>query len=63
MNFLYDIVKPFSEIYLDQSTMLVCSSSLKEGLYKPSFAGFVDVDLADQRLRLRSLVCCLISTN
>ncbi|KAK6231856.1 hypothetical protein SCA6_001929 [Theobroma cacao] len=41
--------------------VLLCSdarsSSLKDGLYKPSFAGFVDVDLADKKLSLRSLTC------
>ncbi|CAA2982568.1 beta-fructofuranosidase, insoluble isoenzyme 1-like [Olea europaea subsp. europaea] len=31
-------------------------SSLKEGLYRPSFAGFVDVDLTDKKLSLRSLI-------
>ncbi|XP_048320817.1 beta-fructofuranosidase, insoluble isoenzyme 3 [Ziziphus jujuba] len=40
--------------------VLLCSdarsSSLGEGLYKPSFAGFVDVDLADKKLSLRSLI-------
>ena len=34
------------------------SSSLKSDLYKPQFAGFVDVDLAaDKKISLRSLVC------
>jgi beta-fructofuranosidase len=32
------------------------SSSLGKELYKPSFAGFVDVDLTDKKLSLRSLV-------
>ncbi|KAK8562141.1 hypothetical protein V6N12_049190 [Hibiscus sabdariffa] len=40
--------------------VLLCSdarsSSLKDGLYKPSFAGFVDVDLSDKKLSLRSLI-------
>ncbi|XVE75938.1 hypothetical protein DITRI_Ditri12bG0132200 [Diplodiscus trichospermus] len=40
--------------------VLMCSdarsSSLKDGLYKPSFAGFVDVDLVDKKLSLRSLI-------
>ncbi|CAI9778923.1 unnamed protein product [Fraxinus pennsylvanica] len=40
--------------------VLMCSdessSSLEEGLYKPSFAGFVDVDLTDKKLSLRSLI-------
>jgi hypothetical protein len=35
------------------------SSSLGVGLYKPPFAGFVDVDLTDKKLTLRSLVCPL----
>lgn len=39
------------------SLFLMRSSSLGEDLYKPSFAGFVDVDLADKKLSLRSLVC------
>lgn len=30
---------------------------MKSDLYKPSFAGFVDVDLATKKLSLRSLVC------
>uniref|UniRef100_A0A7N2M6F1 Uncharacterized protein n=1 Tax=Quercus lobata TaxID=97700 RepID=A0A7N2M6F1_QUELO len=40
--------------------VLMCSdarsSSLMDGLYKPSFAGFVDVDLTDRKLSLRSLI-------
>lgn len=32
------------------------SSSLTKGIYKPSFAGFVDVELANKELSLRSLV-------
>lgn len=32
------------------------SSSLQDDLYKPSFAGFVDVDLSDRKLSIRSLV-------
>ncbi|KAF7838709.1 beta-fructofuranosidase, insoluble isoenzyme 1-like [Senna tora] len=45
----------------NKHVVLMCSdassSSLKkEGLYKPSFAGFVDVDLADKKLSLRSLI-------
>ncbi|KAA8518559.1 hypothetical protein F0562_016033 [Nyssa sinensis] len=44
----------------DKHKVLMCSdassSSLKGGLYKPSFAGFVDVDLADKKLSLRSLI-------
>ncbi|XP_027072817.1 beta-fructofuranosidase, insoluble isoenzyme 1-like [Coffea eugenioides] len=40
--------------------ILLCSdassSSLKKGLYKPSFAGFLDVDLAKKKLSLRSLI-------
>lgn len=38
---------------------LLNSSSLGVGLYKPPFAGFVDVDLTDKKLTLRSLVCPL----
>ncbi|KAL3755624.1 hypothetical protein ACJRO7_002643 [Eucalyptus globulus] len=33
-----------------------CGSSLKSGIYKPSFAGFVDVDLSDGKISLRSLI-------
>ncbi|XP_022767046.1 beta-fructofuranosidase, insoluble isoenzyme 1-like [Durio zibethinus] len=46
----------------DKHVVLLCSdagsSSLRKvGLYKPSFAGFVDVDLADKKkLSLRSLI-------
>ncbi|XP_031264505.1 beta-fructofuranosidase, insoluble isoenzyme 1-like isoform X2 [Pistacia vera] len=45
----------------NKHVVLMCSdatsSSLKPiGLYKPSFAGFVDVDLADKELSLRSLI-------
>nr|Q39693.1 RecName: Full=Beta-fructofuranosidase, insoluble isoenzyme 3; AltName: Full=Cell wall beta-fructosidase 3; AltName: Full=Invertase 3; AltName: Full=Sucrose hydrolase 3; Flags: Precursor [Daucus carota]CAA55188.1 cell wall beta-fructosidase(Inv3) [Daucus carota] len=40
--------------------VLMCSdakrSSLAEGLYKPSFRGFVDVDLSDKKISLRSLI-------
>ncbi|KAG8648693.1 beta-fructofuranosidase, insoluble isoenzyme 1 [Manihot esculenta] len=40
--------------------VLLCSdatsSSLGNGLYKPSFAGFVDVDLTKKQLSLRSLI-------
>ncbi|GLT94725.1 hypothetical protein SLE2022_124530 [Rubroshorea leprosula] len=41
--------------------VLMCSdarsSSLKEGLYKPSFAGFVDIDLGEnKKISLRSLI-------
>ncbi|CAI8614871.1 unnamed protein product [Vicia faba] len=40
--------------------VLLCSdassSSLKSNIYKPSFAGFVDVDLATNKLSLRSLI-------
>ena len=43
------------------------SSSLKQDrgplkqdrMYKPPFAGFVDVDLTDGRISLRSLVCII----
>ncbi|KHN18787.1 Beta-fructofuranosidase, insoluble isoenzyme 1 [Glycine soja] len=45
----------------DKHVVLLCSdarsSSLKSSMYKPSFAGFVDVDLATKRkLSLRSLI-------
>ncbi|KAI5674375.1 hypothetical protein M9H77_14739 [Catharanthus roseus] len=46
----------------DKYKVLMCSdarkSSLKneKGWYKPSFAGFVDADLADKKLSLRSLI-------
>ncbi|XP_061954298.1 beta-fructofuranosidase, insoluble isoenzyme 2-like isoform X1 [Populus nigra] len=44
----------------DKHKVLLCSdarsSSLGEGLYKPSFAGFVEVDLTDKKLSLRSLI-------
>ncbi|KAI4348946.1 hypothetical protein L6164_009606 [Bauhinia variegata] len=45
----------------NKHVVLMCSdassSSLNvDGLYKPSFAGFVDVDLADKKLSLRSLI-------
>ncbi|XP_022888948.1 beta-fructofuranosidase, insoluble isoenzyme 1-like [Olea europaea var. sylvestris] len=40
--------------------ILMCSgassSSLKDGPYKPSFAGFVGVDLTDKKLSLRSSI-------
>ncbi|KAK1379140.1 beta-fructofuranosidase, insoluble isoenzyme 1-like [Heracleum sosnowskyi] len=40
--------------------VLMCSdakwSSTAEGLYKPSFAGFVDVELSDKKISLRSLI-------
>ncbi|XP_023547715.1 beta-fructofuranosidase, insoluble isoenzyme 1-like [Cucurbita pepo subsp. pepo] len=40
--------------------VLMCSdarsSSLKDGLYKPTFAGFVDIDLSSKKLPLRSLI-------
>ncbi|KAI6696455.1 hypothetical protein NL676_016574 [Syzygium grande] len=40
--------------------VLMCSdarsSSLKSDIYKPSFAGFVDVDLSDGKISLRSLI-------
>ncbi|CDP20113.1 unnamed protein product [Coffea canephora] len=43
-----------------QHVVLMCSdarsSSLMDGLYTPSFAGFVDVDLTDKKLSLRSLI-------
>ncbi|KAI8014936.1 Beta-fructofuranosidase, insoluble isoenzyme 1 [Camellia lanceoleosa] len=44
----------------DNHVVLMCSdatsSSLKKKLYKPSFAGFVNVDLAQNKLSLRSLI-------
>ncbi|KAG9135719.1 hypothetical protein Leryth_002438 [Lithospermum erythrorhizon] len=45
----------------NKHVILMCSdassSSLRTGsLYKPSFAGFMDVDLADKKLSLRSLI-------
>ncbi|KAL5742166.1 hypothetical protein ACOSP7_028898 [Xanthoceras sorbifolium] len=44
----------------NKHVVLMCSdarsSSLKDGLYKPPFAGFVDADLADKKLSLRSLI-------
>ncbi|KAL2323061.1 hypothetical protein Fmac_027440 [Flemingia macrophylla] len=44
----------------NKHVVLMCSdaksSSLKRELYKPSFAGFVDVDLANKKLSLRSLI-------
>ncbi|XP_020203900.1 beta-fructofuranosidase, insoluble isoenzyme 1 isoform X2 [Cajanus cajan] len=44
----------------NKHVVLMCSdarsSSLKRELYKPSFAGFVDVDLAHKKLSLRSLI-------
>ncbi|KAF5956316.1 hypothetical protein HYC85_003541 [Camellia sinensis] len=44
----------------DNHVVLMCSdatsSSLEKKLYKPSFAGFVNVDLAQNKLSLRSLI-------
>ncbi|MED6134064.1 Invertase [Stylosanthes scabra] len=44
----------------NKHVVLLCSdarsSSLKSELYKPSFAGFVDVDLSTEKLSLRSLI-------
>ncbi|XP_061353452.1 beta-fructofuranosidase, insoluble isoenzyme 1-like [Gastrolobium bilobum] len=44
----------------NKHVVLMCSdarsSSLKSELYKPSFAGFVDVGLANKKLSLRSLI-------
>ncbi|KAF7148372.1 hypothetical protein RHSIM_Rhsim03G0073700 [Rhododendron simsii] len=44
----------------DKHVVLMCSdatsSSLNEKPYKPSFAGFVDVDLTDKKLSLRTLI-------
>lgn len=45
--------------------VLLCSdarpSSLRDGLYKPSSGGFVDIHLPDGKLSLRSLVIYLIN--
>ncbi|KAJ8754780.1 hypothetical protein K2173_012169 [Erythroxylum novogranatense] len=45
---------------IEKHKVLLCSdarsSSLGAGLYKPSFAGFVDVDLSTNKLSLRSLI-------
>ncbi|KAL9227694.1 hypothetical protein vseg_003351 [Gypsophila vaccaria] len=53
----------FFRIFKDQPNkhvVLLCSdatsSSLGQNLYKPSFAGFVDVDLSDNKLALRTLI-------
>ncbi|CDP17005.1 unnamed protein product [Coffea canephora] len=52
----------FFRIFEDKNKhrILLCSdassSSLKKGIYKPSFAGFVDVDLSKKMLSLRSLI-------
>uniref|UniRef100_A0A162ACK7 Beta-fructofuranosidase n=1 Tax=Daucus carota subsp. sativus TaxID=79200 RepID=A0A162ACK7_DAUCS len=53
----------FFRVFKAQNThkVLMCSdatrSSLTEGLYRPSFAGFVDVDIAaDKQISLRSLI-------
>nr|APB91663.1 cell wall invertase [Tapiscia sinensis] len=44
----------------NKHVVLMCSdarsSSLSKGLYRPSFAGFVDVDLSAGKLSLRSLI-------
>ncbi|KAF2307647.1 hypothetical protein GH714_030580 [Hevea brasiliensis] len=44
----------------NKHVVLLCSdarsSSLGSGLYKPSFAGFVNVDLTNKKLSLRSLI-------
>ncbi|KAJ1381156.1 Glycosyl hydrolase family 32, N-terminal [Sesbania bispinosa] len=44
----------------NKHVVLLCSdarsSSLKSNLYKPAFAGFVDVDLTTKKLSLRSLI-------
>lgn len=42
----------------DRSTL-----KFNETMYKASFAGFVDVDLADKKLSLRSLVTSLSIVN
>ncbi|KAK6945350.1 Glycosyl hydrolase family 32, C-terminal [Dillenia turbinata] len=52
----------FFRIFRDgpKHKVLLCSdarsSSLRKDVYKPSFAGFVDVDLSDRKLSLRSLI-------
>lgn len=52
----------FFRVFKTQNShvVLMCSdarsSSLQKGLYTPAFAGFVDVDLADGKLSLRSLI-------
>lgn len=33
-----------------------CRSSLNPNLYKPTFAGFVDIEIAEGKISLRSLV-------
>ncbi|XP_017256918.1 beta-fructofuranosidase, insoluble isoenzyme 2 isoform X2 [Daucus carota subsp. sativus] len=45
----------------DKLKVLMCSdakrsSTTAEGLYKPPFAGYVDVDLSDKKISLRSLI-------
>ncbi|MCD7468252.1 Invertase [Datura stramonium] len=48
--------------FQDNYKVLMCSDASKstlkndEKMYKPSFAGFVDVDLSDKKLSLRSLI-------
>ncbi|KAK9291108.1 hypothetical protein L1049_009295 [Liquidambar formosana] len=52
----------FFRVFKDKfkHVVLMCSdaksSSLKRGLYKPSFASFVNVDLSDGKLSLRTLI-------
>ncbi|KAK9196718.1 hypothetical protein WN943_004849 [Citrus x changshan-huyou] len=60
---LEEFTPVFFRIFKDghKHLVLMCSdassSTLKtEGLYKPSFAGFVNVDLSDKKLSLRSLI-------
>ncbi|CDP15447.1 unnamed protein product [Coffea canephora] len=59
---LQEYTPVFFRIFKDagKHVVLMCSdatrSSLKKELYRPSFAGFVDVDLTDKKLSLRSLI-------
>ncbi|XP_071719973.1 beta-fructofuranosidase, insoluble isoenzyme 1-like [Rutidosis leptorrhynchoides] len=50
----------FKTVDDNKHKVLMCSdastSSLNQDAYKPSFAGFVDVDLAEKKLSLRSLI-------
>lgn len=48
----------FNIIYTHSSTLKGdTGTNSTEKMYKPSFAGFVDVHLADGKISLRSLVC------
>ncbi|KAG6745007.1 hypothetical protein POTOM_051648 [Populus tomentosa] len=46
----------FFKVFKAADKHKVLYSSLGKGLYKPSFAGFVDIDLTDKKLSLRSLI-------